>query len=450
MEGVLMERDLCLGRILARVAGRSLLIRSTTRLVQNHPNPIGLAPIRRAGDGRLQAVAFGRLDGPPTVVAMVDPLALIDPGLDQLGAFLNDSFRHPLGTQVWTPDEASFLALSIEGLRSRTNPHCSPLRRQLGVCLPALARLAPLAGQQVVAIATDVLATHLITGQSPTEDAHLGARLAWDDPLPGLRPERVAAERFPHPGPSLLPLVEDERVETLRTWLRTGRGTTRDRDEIERILTRAAAASWELLVAAWAVFRHLPFPALPGLEALEADSQKELTWLLGGSPRFTRHLGRACGEFAKREFWRERLEDLEARGDPIVREVLRREGRVIEATLLRRQDRWLVLGTTQPVLRLRSGTRLSSEDGRIGAVVATIHARKGKTVLLAHVTRGLRAATALPVGSSQDWFDTGAFRGRTARGSAVTRLAGIPPAAVVPPLSVPPDLVHYARSLRQP
>jgi hypothetical protein len=182
---------------------------------------------------------------------------------------------------------------------------------------------------------------------------------------------------------------------------------------------------------------------------LEVDSQKELTWLLGGASPFTQHLGRACAEFSKREFWRARLEALEARGDSVMREVLRREGRVISATTLRRQDRWLLLGTTQPVLRVRSGTRLSTEDGRIGGVVVTIHAQTGKTVLLVRVTQGIRAAAALPGGSSQDWFDTGVFRGRTA-GGAVTRLAGIPPAEVLPPLSVPTDLLAFARGLLQP
>src|SRR5215207_4583178 len=134
-----MERELTLGRILARVCGRSLPIRGTTRLARDHSNPIGLAPIRRAGDGRLQAIAFGRLDGPPTVVTLVDPLALTDPGLDHLGVFLDQSLHDPQGAQVWIPDASSFTALAIEGLRSRTNPHCSPLRRQFGVCLHALA-----------------------------------------------------------------------------------------------------------------------------------------------------------------------------------------------------------------------------------------------------------------------------------------------------------------------
>jgi hypothetical protein len=109
-----------------------------------------------------------------------------------------------------------------------------------------------------------------------------------------------------------------------------------------------------------------------------------------------------------------------------------------------------MLATTQPVLRLRSGTRLTSEEGRISAIVTATQFQRGKTVLLVRVTRGMRAAAALPLGGSHDWFDTGAFWGRTAGRSAVTRLAGIPPAAALSPLAVPPDLLTYARSLRQP
>src|SRR4051812_10205316 len=121
MDGSLMERDLTLARLLARVAGRSLPIRATTRLARDVPNPIGLAPIRRPGDGRLQAIAFGRLDGPPMVVVLVDPLALTDPGLDYLGVFLDQSLRDSLGVHVWLPDEPSFVVLALEGQRSRTN-----------------------------------------------------------------------------------------------------------------------------------------------------------------------------------------------------------------------------------------------------------------------------------------------------------------------------------------
>jgi hypothetical protein len=431
-----------LARFLARIANRSLPIRRTTCLARDHPNPIGLAPIRRAGDGRLQAVAFGRLDRPPVVVTLLDPLARTDPGLDHLGAFLNQSLQDPQGTQVWIPDAASMMALSIEGLRSRTNPHCSSLRRQLGVCLHALARIEPLAGQQVVAIATEVLGNHLITGQSPTEDADLAARLCWDDPVPGVRPERLAGQCRCHPGPSLLTVEEDERVETLRARLRTGRGNTCERDEIHHLLAEAASDSWEPLVNAWSVFCHLPFPPLPGLEVLEADSLKELTWLLGGAPYFTQHLGRTCAELEKREAWLARLEDLEARGEPVVREALRREGRVIAATVLRvrlpqktHQPTRILLHTTQPVMRIRLGTRLKTGDARVVGIVELIRHRSGGAYLLLRVTSGVRAARLLPPGQVVDLLDTVHFAGRPRSGKHAA-LPTIPPAAPVPPLVV--------------
>ena len=434
-----MERELTLGRILARVCGRSLPIRGTTRLAQDHPNPIGLAPVRRAGDGRLQAIAFGQLGRPPTLVALVDPLDLRPPGPEAVGLFLDQHVRSAQGCQVWIPDEPSFVALAIEGQRSRTNAHCSPLRQQLGVYLHALARIEPLAGQQIIAIATEVLAAHLVTGQSPTEDAHLGARLLWDE---GCSPAHVATQRLYHPGPSLLTVAQDERIETLRARLRNGRGSARDRDEITKILTRSAGASWEMLVRAWTVFCRLPLPRLPGLEQLEADSQKELDRLLGGSPGFTRHLGRACAEVEKREAWLSRLEDLEARGDPICREILRREGRVIAATLLRvrlpqkkRQPTRILLHTAQPVLRIRPATRLTTGDARVVGIVEIIRHRPGGAYLLLRVTSGARAARLLPTGQVVDFFDTVHFAGRP-RAGKYTLLPGIPPAAPVPQLVI--------------
>ena len=47
-----MERMLPAGRVLARLAGRSLPIRGTRMLTPGHPNAIGIAPIRRSGDER--------------------------------------------------------------------------------------------------------------------------------------------------------------------------------------------------------------------------------------------------------------------------------------------------------------------------------------------------------------------------------------------------------------
>jgi hypothetical protein len=315
--------------------------------------------------------------------------------------------------------------------------------------LHALARLAPLVGQQVVVVATDVLARHLITGQSPVEDEHLGARLAWDSPQPGSSPAQVAANRFCHPGPSLLTVAEEERVERLRAKLRFGRGSRHDQEEILQILTRAALSGWDLLSQAWQVFRHLPLPPLPGLEELEVASWQELERVLDARFGFSHHLGRACLELEKRERWRARLEDLEARGDPVVRELLRREGRVVSGTVLRIDKPWLILATTQPVLRLRPGTRLTTADARIETVVETIHAQPNRTLVLVRVTRGLRALGALAPGWRADWFDTVTYSGKPA-GPHLIHLPGLPPAQSLPPLTVPLDLLGFAHRLRRP
>jgi hypothetical protein len=221
-------------------------------------------------------------------------------------------------------------------------------------------------------------------------------------------------------------------------------------------LTGAASASWALLVQAWTVFQRLPFPALPGLEQLEADSQKELDWLLRGAPGFTRRLGRACAELTKRDAWLARLEDLEARGDLICREILRREGRVIAATVLRvrlpqktRQPTRILLHTTQPVLRIRPGTRLTTGDARVVAIVELIRHRPGGAYLLLRVTSGARAARLLPLGQVVDLFDTVHLAGRPRAGTH-TSLPGIPPAAPVPQLVVSGRVFSRIPRLGQP
>src|SRR5438046_2757924 len=104
MEDAVMENTLSLARLLACICGRSLPIRGPTVLRQDHPNALGIAFIRRAGDARLQAVAFGRLDQPPALVSVVDPLARHDPGLERLADCLDLHLCESQGCQVWIPD----------------------------------------------------------------------------------------------------------------------------------------------------------------------------------------------------------------------------------------------------------------------------------------------------------------------------------------------------------
>jgi hypothetical protein len=338
--------------------------------------------------------------------------------------------------------------------RNRRNPQLSPARRQFGVWCFALRQLTRLPGQQVVAVATEVLASHLVTGQSPAEDAHLGARLSWDAPQSGLAPDQVAACMRRHRGPSLLPVTDDARVDWLRTRVRRGTASPGEVCELERILHRAALDAWDLLDQAREVYRNLPFPLLPGLDVLTAASARELDRLLTRPTMARHHLAATRTAFLRQEAWRARLEDLDARGDPVQRALLRREGRVLATTILRArpgaqgQPVRILSYTDQPVLRIRPGTRLTTADARVTVIVEIIRHRPGGTLLLLRVTSGIRAARALPTNQVIDWFDTVIFAGKP--GGTASHLPGIPLAVLVRTLPVSGSLLHVARRLRQP
>jgi hypothetical protein len=453
----MITHDLPSARLLAHITGRSLPIRATARFTRALP-AIGIAPIRVAGDDRIQALAIGPLDRPPLILTLPAPFAVSQPALDRVGDVLSGYLYQDGDCQVWLPDQTSLAVLAIEGQRSRRNSRATTARQRLGICCYAIARLVQLSGQQHVAVGTTILTSHLICGQSPSEDAHLGALLAWAGPVPDAPPALVAAERRLQPGPSLLPFADDERVEALRSRIQKGTAITGDLVEIERILRVGALRAWDLVVQAHAVYHRLPLPPLPGMDELVGASRQELDWLLARSPAFGAHLDATRAEFHKREFRRAHLEDLEARGDAIIREALREEGRVVAATTLRvrtsrtpGQDTRILLATAQPVLRIRRGTKLKTRDGAVEAVVDQLRYRiSSPTLILLRVTRGTRAARSLTIGGGGDWFDTVLFQGRQPGSGQTARLDAIPVAAApVPQVPASGDLLRIARELRR-
>jgi hypothetical protein len=223
---------------------------------------------------------------------------------------------------------------------------------------------------------------------------------------------------------------------------------------LERILYRGALDAWDLLVQAREVYRNLPFPILPGLDTLTAASARELDRLLTRPTMSRHHLAATRTAFLQQEAWRARLEDLDTRGDPVQRELLRREGRVLATTILRvrpgapGQPVRILSHTDQPVLRIRPGTRLTTEDALVTVIVEVIRHRPGGTLLLLRVTAGIGAARALPPHQVIDLFDTVIFAGKP--GGTSSRFPGIPPAVPVSPITVSGSLLHVAHRLRRP
>jgi hypothetical protein len=125
----------------------------------------------------------------------------------------------------------------------------------MGAQCRVIADEATYAGQQIVAVASDLLLEHVATGQSVVEDQHLGAQLAWVTPRAGADPVAEAARRALLPAAAMLRRDVDDRVEDLR---RLGKGSgvraAAARAEIEHLLREGAIDEWDLLVEARRAF----------------------------------------------------------------------------------------------------------------------------------------------------------------------------------------------------
>jgi hypothetical protein len=117
--------------------------------------------------------------------------------------------------------------------------------------------------------ATDALAAHWATGQSPVEDRNLGALLGWIDPPPGMSGAQAAAAaedpvRCPPVGPATDPTFDNEvleqRILAVRTARITGDGRAYDRAKaaLTEALATQLAPTWTLMWRAVRLLRDLP------------------------------------------------------------------------------------------------------------------------------------------------------------------------------------------------
>src|SRR5262249_14683732 len=155
--------------------------------------------------------------------------------LAPFAAWLTSAIEGPVGSarlpRLWLPHGATLDCLDVLGRRFETNQSATADLRRMGALCRLLAEEARFDGQQVVPVARDGLEEHFITGQMPIEDHHLGARLAWINPVSGRRPERVAAERSRKAASGILVNTpdqrDDDRVDRLRSIYK--HGTRRER-----------------------------------------------------------------------------------------------------------------------------------------------------------------------------------------------------------------------------
>jgi hypothetical protein len=121
----------------------------------------GIAPIRVVAEERVQAIAFGLTNGSPSVAINWYPLGrettCLEPFAHALDEYLRRSLTEGRVPRVWLPHRAALQMLGLLGPRYRRNTHASDAVRRMGWQCAEFAEEATFAGQQVVAVAADLL-----------------------------------------------------------------------------------------------------------------------------------------------------------------------------------------------------------------------------------------------------------------------------------------------------
>ena len=146
--------------------------------------------------------------------------------------------RYADAPQILVPNRAARDYLGLLGRATRFQPTDGPYAVDpsvpvLGRWLTFLADRADHPGSALLADLTTLLAAQWATGQSPLEDAHLAAQLAWIDPPAGHdRPAGRARRRGPAPLPARRPATDpgfDRAI--LEPLVRNHDRASQDRDQ---------------------------------------------------------------------------------------------------------------------------------------------------------------------------------------------------------------------------
>lgn len=414
-------------RLEAARAGRAVLVRASRELSPDPQVTVGIAPIKIVTEEHVQALAFGPIGSAPTLIARVDPLGRDASDLEPFAKWLNARMVSAQASgsmpRVWLPHRNALETLDVLGHRYERNRSASPDLQQMGKICRLIARESRHEGQQAVAIASEVLLSHVATGQSPAEDAHLGALLAWINPPQGRTAAEAAQERALDPAAGILAnrpgRRDDERVEVLRREWKRAHGDRREHLEntIRRILDAAATDEWALLQEAHAAFWALPLR--PGqLQECDEGSKERMTWGIANGPTQPRNPVPRIREMTALEHSQSSAQRARLLGDPVLRAEARTRGRAILGAVARvEQPRynfnpcWMTLLVPQRELRFRRDDAVvlvgSTVTARVDSV--TYDPTTGGSLVRLEITKGVRSIQGAALGKELEWIPHSAF-----------------------------------------
>lgn len=337
----------------------------------------------------------------------------------------------------------------------------------MGTLCRIVAQEAGIPGQQLVAVASEVLREHVITGLCPTEEGHLPAQLAWLDPTI-TQPLEEARARIRIPASGALPNVPpdrlyDDRVDRLRKLAKASMGAARrsiERD-IEAILRTAVAREWRCLVEAHSAFRALRLPAI-GLDALVERSRTRVAHALANGFFPARGPDRLGIQLDEMEAGHALAEHAAMENDAWIRARARRSGDVAFGTVIlvdqpRRNFRpcSIEIEAAQPIVRHRRDDRVQIAGTKVKGVVRNIESTStGTARLRIEITNGVRSSADFALGTTIELMPQAHAYVRHRIYGAVRDRAPWPFYASEPPVltvGTPPadSVLDIARSLRR-
>lgn len=309
-------------------------IRRTSALSPDPGSTFGIVMIKVVSEEVVQGIGYGPLGSPPEVLTRWNPLSResgdLEPFAEALNAYLVGSVDAGVLPRIWTPYPAVVTLMDLLGHRYRRNARASAALQRMGAQCRVIVDEATFPGQQLLAVATDVLLDHAVTGLSPIEERHLGALLAWANPVDGVDPVSESERRALRPAAAMLYRPADNEVEARRREgkRQTAQGT-HARARIHALIREAVMFEWERLGEAREAFLSLGLPQAAELPRLVGESLERVQYALGtypARPSRPAALSRLLGE---QSFAATLTADVMVRSDPAVREQERRAGRLV-------------------------------------------------------------------------------------------------------------------------
>jgi hypothetical protein len=407
-----------LHRVVARRLNRAVPLRTAGGMSPDPAVTIGIATIKIVTEEQIQALAFGPLDAPPTLVLRLNPIGRDVADLEPFAALMDQVAIRALAAdgelRVWVPHTETIEAIDILGHRYWRNQTAPAAITRMGEICRTIAHEATFPGQQVVADARALLQEHVVTGLAPVEEGHLGAVLAWLDPA--IRDPLIEARnRIRLPASGILVNTPDQpfddRIEYLRKELKgaTGRRRARLVAEVQDILRQGILREWNLMIEARRAFLALGLPAA-GLSDLAKDSKDRLKYALANGHFPARRPDMLAKWLGQMEAGAAKAEFAALQTDPVVRDEAQRVGAVVRGVVSAvRQPKpgfhpcAIHVDSPQGTVRLRSDDKVVVAGSRVTGIVRAFQPiAGGGTRVTIEITAGVKQSGLLSVGARLD------------------------------------------------